>query len=56
MQELGEILVAWKKYKATNSDEINLREGDVVELVDTNDPSAPASKYVNVGLIGSKCS
>ncbi|XP_068917953.1 obscurin isoform X7 [Tenebrio molitor] len=34
----GEILVAWQKYIACSSDEITLKEGDVVELLDTEDP------------------
>lgn len=38
--------MAWQLYKASNSDEITLKEGDIVELIDTNDPTAPASKYV----------
>ncbi|XP_028138813.2 obscurin isoform X7 [Diabrotica virgifera virgifera] len=36
---VGEILVAWKKYTANSDDEINLLEGDVVELLDINDPN-----------------
>ncbi|CAG9826977.1 unnamed protein product [Diabrotica balteata] len=36
---VGEILVAWKKYTASSDDEINLLEGDVVELLDINDPN-----------------
>ncbi|KAK9877930.1 hypothetical protein WA026_020153 [Henosepilachna vigintioctopunctata] len=36
----GEILVAWQKYTATCDDELSLRAGDVVELIDTNDPQA----------------
>ncbi|XP_064214160.1 obscurin isoform X5 [Tribolium castaneum] len=36
----GEILVAWQKYVACSSDEITLKEGDVVELLDTDDPVA----------------
>lgn len=34
----GEILVAWQKYIARSSDEITLKEGDVVELLDAEDP------------------
>ncbi|XP_076264321.1 obscurin isoform X24 [Rhynchophorus ferrugineus] len=38
----GEILVAWQDYRACGIDEIDLNEGDEVELLDINDPaSAP---------------
>ncbi|XP_044758879.1 obscurin isoform X8 [Coccinella septempunctata] len=36
----GEILVAWQKYTAIDDDELTLKAGDVVELIDTNDPQA----------------
>ncbi|CAH1180870.1 unnamed protein product [Phyllotreta striolata] len=36
---VGEILVAWQKYTASAPDELNLQEGDVVELLDINDPN-----------------
>ncbi|CAH0545686.1 unnamed protein product [Brassicogethes aeneus] len=41
---IGEILIAWQKYTACSSDEINLKEGDVVELLDTVDPVSAAKK------------
>lgn len=41
---VGEVLVAWQKYTASSPDELNLHEGDVVELLDVNDPSP--SKWV----------
>lgn len=44
LQSTGEILVAWQKYKAAADDELTLKEGDLVELLDTTDPSAPATK------------
>ncbi|KAF7281172.1 hypothetical protein GWI33_005044 [Rhynchophorus ferrugineus] len=38
----GEILVAWQDYRVCGIDEIDLNEGDEVELLDINDPaSAP---------------
>ncbi|XP_044269472.1 obscurin isoform X2 [Tribolium madens] len=40
----GEILVAWQKYVACSSDEITLKEGDVVELIDTEDPVVASKK------------
>ncbi|XP_049819356.1 obscurin-like [Aethina tumida] len=40
----GEILIAWQKYTACDPDEINLQEGDVVELLDTNDPVSAKKK------------
>ncbi|KAL3285162.1 hypothetical protein HHI36_019282 [Cryptolaemus montrouzieri] len=36
----GEILVAWQKFTASCDDELTLKAGDVVELIDTNDPQA----------------
>ncbi|XP_057667142.1 obscurin isoform X9 [Diorhabda carinulata] len=37
---VGEILIAWQKYTASSDDEINLQQGDVVELLDINDPTS----------------
>lgn len=35
----GEILVAWQDYRANGSDELDLQEGDQVELIEINDPA-----------------
>ncbi|KRT86803.1 SH3 domain-containing protein, partial [Oryctes borbonicus] len=40
----GELLVVWKNYKACSSEELSLEEGDVVELLETVDPSGPTIK------------
>ncbi|XP_045464016.1 obscurin isoform X11 [Harmonia axyridis] len=41
MKEVGgELLVAWQKYTAIDDEELTLKAGDVVELIETNDPQA----------------
>ncbi|XP_066148174.1 obscurin isoform X4 [Euwallacea fornicatus] len=40
----GEILVAWQDYRANNDDELDLQEGDEVELLEINDPASPAKR------------
>ncbi|XP_018567720.1 obscurin isoform X4 [Anoplophora glabripennis] len=40
----GEILIAWQAYVASNSDELTLKEGDIVELLDTKDPVSSAKR------------
>ncbi|XP_060519331.1 obscurin isoform X9 [Cylas formicarius] len=40
----GEILVAWQKYKAADPEELDLNEGDAVELLDINDPATSAKR------------
>lgn len=32
--------MAWQKYTAVDDNELTLKAGDVVELIDTNDPQA----------------
>lgn len=34
-----EIMIAWKSYTASSSDELSLAKGDVVEILDTSDPT-----------------
>ncbi|ERL93258.1 hypothetical protein D910_10554 [Dendroctonus ponderosae] len=40
----GETLVAWQTYRANSSDELNLQEGDVVELIDICDPASSSKR------------
>ncbi|XP_066256138.1 obscurin isoform X9 [Euwallacea similis] len=40
----GEILVAWQDYRANNDDELDLQEGDEVELLEINDPTSLAKR------------
>ncbi|XP_050295068.1 obscurin-like isoform X13 [Anthonomus grandis grandis] len=40
----GETLVAWQNYKASGNDELTLNEGDLVELLDINDPSSASKR------------
>lgn len=38
------MLVAWQAYKAMTPEELTLNEGDLVELLDTEDPTVPGAK------------
>ncbi|XP_017774924.1 PREDICTED: muscle M-line assembly protein unc-89 isoform X2 [Nicrophorus vespilloides] len=40
----GELMIAWQKYSAIGPEELNLQEGDLVELLDTEDPTISSPK------------
>ncbi|VEN40592.1 unnamed protein product [Callosobruchus maculatus] len=42
----GLLLIATQKYDSTSPEELSLEDGDVVELLDTNDPSGAAKAVV----------
>ncbi|VEN40588.1 unnamed protein product [Callosobruchus maculatus] len=49
----GLLLIATQKYDSTSPEELSLEDGDVVELLDTNDPSG-AAKYLVKKVSGDK--
>nr|CAH7742459.1 unnamed protein product [Callosobruchus chinensis] len=49
----GLLLIATQKYDSSSPEELSLEDGDVVELLDTNDPSG-AAKYLVKKVSGDK--
>ncbi|CAH1967624.1 unnamed protein product [Acanthoscelides obtectus] len=49
----GLLLIATQKYDSTSPEELTLEDGDVVELLDTHDPSG-AAKYLVKKVSGDK--